>query len=158
MKAKELSDDLALQVRERVLELLGKPYAGSKAFRYNHPDARYVSTCHGAMAYVFGLEDPIVKERTHPSEISPTEMVDLIEGYFIPSEVFEVGNLIAFYETSGDDETLVHTALLTGEDGKMFEQSGRGWIFQPKTIEEKVRSLPVPKSSKIEVKSYRLSA
>ncbi len=157
MKTRKVSDDLVSPIREKVLELLEKPYAGTKAFRYNHPDAKYVSNCHGAMAYVFGLEDPAVKERAHPGIISDGQMEELIEKYFLPSDEPDVGNLIGFYENpNSDDETILHTALLIGANGKIFQQSGTGGIFEPKTIEERLKSLTALESKDVEVRSYTL--
>jgi len=157
MKAKELSNDLESPLRERVLELLEKPYAGSKAFKYNYPDAKYVSNCHGTMAYVFGLEDHVVKERAHPNIISDGQMEELIEKYFLPSDELDVGNLVGFYENpNSDDKPLLHTALLIGAKDKIFQQSGTGGIFEPKTIEEQLKSLTALESKDIEIRSYTL--
>jgi len=144
-------------MKERVLELLKKPYAGSKAFRHNHPDARYVSNCHGAIAYVFDLEDPMVKERAHPGVIPYQHMRELIKRYFLPSDGLAEGNLVSFYETSEDDNgTLLHTALLIGQNGRIFHQSGTGGVFEPNTIEAKLRNLTAIESKDVEVRSYRL--
>jgi hypothetical protein len=158
----ELSKDLVLPVRERVLELLEKPYAGSKAFKYNHSDARYVSNCHGSMAYIFGLEDRIIKERSHPIVILENQMKELIKGDFILSEDYKVGNLICFYEILDSEmKNLLHTALLTEYDltesnCQIFQQSGYGGIFEVKTIETKLINLTAFGSDGVEVRNYRL--
>jgi len=150
--------DIYEPVRERVLELLEKPYAGSKAFRYYHPDSRYVSNCHGTMAYVFGLDDPILEERIHPDVILGNKIQELIARYFLPSDWLGVGNLIGFYETSEDgNKRPFHTAILIGPNDQIFHQSGTGGIFETSTIELKLRSLIALEPKDVEVRSYRLS-
>ena len=157
MGTPELSDELALPLRERVSELLEKTYAGTKAFKHNHPDAKYVSNCHGAMAYVFDLEDPVVKEKVHPGIILDGQMEKLIEKYFSPSDELVLGNLVGFYENpNSDDETLIHTALLIETNGNIFQQSGTGGIFESKTLEEQLRRLTVLESKEVEVRSYTI--
>ena len=133
MASNELSEDLETSVRAKVLELLEKSYAGSRMFRHNHPDAIYKSNCHGALAYVFSLDDPLVEKP-------------------------EIGGIVAFYENANsDDESLIHTALLVDACGRIFQQSGTGGIFEAKTIERQLRSL-MPVSRDVEVKYYKFKS
>lgn len=153
----ELGDYLEPSVKERALKLLKKPYAGSKAFKFNHSDVRYVSNCHGTMAYVFDLYDSIIKEKIHPDVISDNQMKKLIHRFFLPSDKLDLGNLVCFYEVLEDkSESLLHSALLIGENGQIFQQSGGGGIFELKTIEEKLRTFINSEPVNVEVRSYRL--
>ncbi len=136
----ELSDELTLQIKKKVSALLEKPYAGSKAFKFDHSDAKYVSDCHGTMAYVFGLDDPLVTEKTHPCIIGGRDMDKLIERYFTPLDVPKVGCLVAFYDIAGDEESLIHTALQIDYGDEIFGQSGKGGLFEPNTIEAILRT------------------
>ena len=153
----ELSDCLEPSVKKRVLELLKRPYVGSKAFKFNHSDAIYVSNCYGTMAYVFDLYNPIIKERIHPDVILDNQMKKLINRFFLPSDKLDLGNLVCFYGVLEDkSENLLHSALLIGENGQIFQQSGSGGIFELKTIEEKLRSFTNFEPVNVEVRSYRL--
>lgn len=157
---RRISDDLASPMRENVLELLEKPYAGSRAFKYNHEDAIYVSNCHGTMAYVFGLEDSIVKESANPNFIDGNEMEELIEKYFFPSDEPNLGDLIAFYNNSVSvDNILLHTALLVRKNGKIFHQGGTGGMFESDyTIEQQQKSLNISLiKDDVEVRSYKMN-
>ena len=153
-----ISDDLASPIRENVLELLGKPNAGSRAFKYNSEDAVFLSNCHGTMAYIFGLEDSIMEERGRPGFIYGNQMKELIEKYFLLSDNPNVGDLIGFYETSVDNcKFLLHTALLIGENEEIFYQSGTGGIFESEyTIEQQKRFFISVIKNDVEIKSYKI--
>lgn len=156
MNSVELSYDLSSPIRERVSELLEKPYAGSKAFNFNHEDAKYRSNCHGTMVYVFGLDDPLIKEEAHPGITSYDNMEDLIDTYFTPLDSPKIGSLIAFYDVAGEKESLLHTALQIGENGKIFEQPGTGGQFKESSIESKVRTYTDYITKQVEVRCYDL--
>ncbi len=146
-------NELTPLIEERVSELLEKPYAGTKAFRINHPDARYVSNCHGAMVYVFGLKEPSIKEKNHPTIIAGDKMQKLIDKYFLQTDKPEIGSLVCFYEDSKHGQSLIHSALVTGPEGLILHQGGTGGRFEPSSIKDKLRSFSEIKG--LEVKSYR---
>lgn len=142
----ELNNKLDFLVRKRISELLEKPYAGSKAFKFNDPGAEYYSNCHGTMAFVLGLQDPAIKEDTHPDFIALGQMENLIEKYFSPSGNLNIGDLIAFYQKfPGMEEVLVHSALLIGDNGEIFHQSGSGGVFRSSAIDDQLASFKVDK-------------
>jgi len=110
-------------IRPKVLELLKKPNAGSDAFRINHPDASYLSNCHGTMLYVLNIKTS--KDGAHPDFISNTEMQEIIKDNFVQLDQPNVGDLLCFFQ--GTD--LIHSALMIGQD-QIFEQTGGGGVFQ----------------------------
>ena len=138
------------RINERVNELLKTPYAGSKTIVKSHHSSKYLSNCHGTMAYVFGLND--LKE---PDFIYADSMEELIEKYFVPSDN-SVGDLITFYGLLFNGYSLIHTARLVG-DGKIFHQAGSGKKFEKVTIEKEKKILTkIVMGTNIDVRSYRL--
>jgi len=123
-------------------KLLAKPHAGSRCSGYNNSQAKYYSNCHGTIAYLLGLKDPILKVKPHPIFVSPPKMEELLRKYFLPSDGSNVGEVASFYyvENSGSRKrTLSHTALLIENKGKIFHQTGSGESFETSTVKAKLR-------------------
>lgn len=139
----------------RIEELLRKPYAGSKAFRINHPTAEYVSNCHGTTCYVFGLHDAGENASSHPGIVNGSEMQRRIDERFIPLERYQPHSIIAFY-LIGDETELIHTAIVLKEGKSAFHQTGTGGWFEKKKLEDLLRSRRSCEGQTIEVKSYQL--
>jgi hypothetical protein len=129
----ESIDGLASPMKERVHELLNDPYAGSKSLGCDNPQAKYVSNCHGTQTYIFGLGKSSLKNNAHPKIMDGSKMEKLISKHFLRSDKAEIGHLIAFY--MGSSECLLHTALLIGNNGETFHQSGERGVFEKSTIE-----------------------
>ena len=153
----ELNDALPSTIRERVLELLERPYAGSKGFEHDHQDARYYSNCHGTMAYVFDVQHEAVGKRDCPFHLPPYIMEQLIESCFVPTTGPDIGNLIGFFLKKSSDKPLflLHTALVVDLGGGIFHQSGSGGIFGFGTIDEKGMEFASSKGKNILVTTYR---
>ena len=152
---------LTKNIERRVAKLLRDPYAGSKGFRINHSDARYISNCHGAMVYVFNLEDYTIRIRknNHPDLISKLKMDYLISKHFLPSKKFHIGNLLCFYGLSQGScaiEELFHSSLLI-QDNLIFHQRGTAGIFSLNRVDATKRLLESVHSTTIILKSYKFS-
>ncbi len=152
-------DNLPLSLRQRVKGLLENPYAGSKAFRYNHEDAKYISNCHGTMLYVFNLPDPSSIRNACPITINPFDMEEFIKRFFSPCHNLKTGNLVAFH--SGINNSLkipLHSALFLGQDNNIFHQKGTGGKFCIETIDEEVNFFKSIGHREIAVKGFKLKS
>ena len=139
VKKLSLVKELSSPMKERVKKLLRRPYQGSKCYEHNHNQARFDSNCHGTMAFVFDLQDPMIKTKTDPIAIASDQMEELISKYFLISDKFQVENLVSFYTGAlgSNEERLIHTALLIGQGDRIFHQSGYGGVFEITTLESK---------------------
>ena len=124
----KLSSKIDGVARQRVMELLRNPFAGSEGFEPYHPSAMYRSNCHGAMAYVFNLR----KNLEHPLVIPADQMDYLVWKNFTLSEPI-VGCLAAFYM---DSSFLVHTSMLINNSNRVFHQKICGGCFELGVLEE----------------------
>ncbi|MBP7708766.1 hypothetical protein KA107_03700 [Candidatus Pacearchaeota archaeon] len=147
IETKDLSD----RMNRRIEALLANPHAGSACFKFNHPDAVYVSNCHGTTLYVFDL----AKDRRHPEVYDAMEVEKTMQTEFVPSDRFLPGELVSFYYKEGGKDILYHTGVKLNDRDRIFHQSGSGGLFEIKAIEDQRRLSHIIFQTEINVRSFR---